>query len=224
MTDEKPVIQVQENGPYIVRGDVPLASKTEVETEHGEPIAWRRGEEFETGERYALCRCGKSEKRPFCDGAHARIDFDGGETAVTDSMTDRQETIQGARITLNDDRSSLCISAGFCGSRLKNIWQMMDETDESTVRSQIAAMVERCPSGAITYALGDDADPIEPALAAEIGVVPGGPLWVTGRIPIERADGQPLEAINRLTLCRCGDSKRKPLCDGTHRNTGFEAE
>ena len=138
-------------------------------------------------------------------------------------MAKRQETIAGTRITLHDDRPSLCMSAGYCGSRLKNIWQMMEETDESTVRAQIAAMVERCPSGAITYTLDDAGDPIEPSLAREIGVVPGGPLWVTGGIPIQRADGQPLETRNRVTLCRCGESKRKPLCDGTHRDIAFDA-
>jgi CDGSH-type Zn-finger protein len=45
-----------------------------------------------------------------------------------------------------------------------------------------------------------------------------GPLWVTGNIPILRADGQPLEIRNRVTLCRCGCSGAKPLCDGAHRD------
>jgi CDGSH-type Zn-finger protein len=45
-----------------------------------------------------------------------------------------------------------------------------------------------------------------------------GSLWVTGNIPVERADGQPFETRNRVTLCGCGRSKIKPLCDGTHRN------
>ena len=44
-----------------------------------------------------------------------------------------------------------------------------------------------------------------------------GPLWVTGHIPVERADGQPMETRNRVTLCNCGKSKNKPLCDGSHR-------
>ena len=46
-----------------------------------------------------------------------------------------------------------------------------------------------------------------------------GPLWVTGGIQIERADGQPMEVRNRVTLCRCGASSNKPLCDGTHRRS-----
>ena len=42
--------------------------------------------------------------------------------------------------------------------------------------------------------------------------------WVTGNIPIERADGQPFEIRNRVTLCSCGESSIKPLCDGIHRS------
>ena len=54
--------------------------------------------------------------------------------------------------------------------------------------------------------------------------IPAGPLWVTGGIPIERADGEPLERRNRVTLCRCGLSGQKPLCDGTHRGVGETEE
>jgi CDGSH-type Zn-finger protein len=52
-------------------------------------------------------------------------------------------------------------------------------------------------------------------------VTPDGALWVSGSIPIERSDGQPFEARNRVMLCRCGNSKNKPLCDGTHKEIGF---
>ncbi|WP_097651062.1 CDGSH iron-sulfur domain-containing protein [Candidatus Chloroploca asiatica] len=40
---------------------------------------------------------------------------------------------------------------------------------------------------------------------------------VTGNILVERSDGQAVEIRNRMTLCRCGQSKNKPFCDGTHR-------
>ena len=224
MANDEPRIEVQSDGPYIVRGGLPLVGREAVETEHGEPIAWREGAGFEAGEPYALCRCGQSANRPFCDGAHATIGFDGTESAATDTAADRQETIAGTAITLYDDRGALCVGAGFCGNRLKNIWEMMGETDESTVRAQIGAMVERCPSGAIRYALGENLEPIEPPLRAEIGVEPGGPLWVTGSVDVQRADSAPVERRNRVTLCRCGASGTKPLCDGTHRDNGFEKD
>jgi CDGSH-type Zn-finger protein len=51
-----------------------------------------------------------------------------------------------------------------------------------------------------------------------------GALWVTGGVPVRRADGRPLETRDRMTLCRCGHSAGKPLCDGTHRKIGFREE
>jgi len=47
-----------------------------------------------------------------------------------------------------------------------------------------------------------------------------GPLWLKGNIPVERSDGQPFEIRNRVTLCNCGHSCNKPLCDGIHREMG----
>jgi hypothetical protein len=102
---------------------------------------------------------------------------------------------------------------------------MVPETGDSLVRAQIMAMVERCPSGSYAYALEEGGPDIEPDFPQQIAVTTeitsdgpiDGPLWVTGKLPIERADGQPFETRNRVTLCGCGRSKTKPLCDGTHR-------
>jgi hypothetical protein len=65
---------------------------------------------------------------------------------------------------------------------------------------------------------------VEPDFPKEIAITPDSALWVSGGIPIERADGQPFEVRNRVTLCRCGDSKNKPLCDGTHEEVEFSAD
>jgi CDGSH-type Zn-finger protein len=80
-------------------------------------------------------------------------------------------------------------------------------------------MVERCPSGALTYQL-DPGTAVEPLLPEAIAVTDDGPLWVTGGIPVTAGDGE-LERRNRVTLCRCGHSDRKPLCDGSHKEAGF---
>ncbi len=82
-------------------------------------------------------------------------------------------------------------------------------------------MIERCSSGALTYPLAGSQKDVEPPLAAGVGVVDDGPLWVTGSVPVERADGLPLQVRPRMTLCRCGASANKPLCDGSHARTGF---
>ena len=99
------------------------------------------------------------------------------------------------------------------------------ETDNTRIRSLVIAMVERCPSGALTYRIDPNETDIEPDLNPDIATTVEvlsdgpirGPLFVTGSIEIERSDGQPLEARNRVTLCNCGHSHNKPLCDGSHR-------
>jgi CDGSH-type Zn-finger protein len=170
----------------------------------------------------ALCRCGASDRKPFCDGSHARTGFDGSEAAPTTPYDERARTYEGTAIVVRDDRS-VCVHAGFCGNRVTNVWELAkgSATDDSIVRAQVMAMVERFPSGALTYRLDAEDDDVEPELPAQVGVVADGPLFVTGGIPVERADGEPLETRNRVTLCRCGSSTTKPLCDGSHREVGF---
>ncbi len=54
-------IKVNDNGPYVIRG-----LETLVDAE---------GNNFETGAAIALCRCGHSANKPFCDGSHKANDF-----------------------------------------------------------------------------------------------------------------------------------------------------
>jgi CDGSH-type Zn-finger protein len=89
MSDEKKIV-IQANGPYRVYGGIPLVRKTQVVTAQGEPLTWRRGETLPTGERYDLCRCGRSRNKPFCDETHCTVHFDGTETADTRPTTERQ--------------------------------------------------------------------------------------------------------------------------------------
>ena len=223
MTEEIQRITVRPNGPYIVRGGISLVRKTPVMSEHGEPLTWEKGAVLSTAGVYRLCRCGRSSTKPFCDGTHTIVEFDGYETADTGPVADRAVNHEGEKIVVKDDRS-LCTHAGFCGNRVTNIWKMVGKSDDTQVRAQIMAMVERCPSGALSFALEADGEIVELDLPKEIAVTPDGPLWISGGIPVERRDGQPLETRNRVTLCRCGASAHKPLCDGTHKEIGFTDE
>jgi CDGSH-type Zn-finger protein len=54
-----------------------------------------------------------------------------------------------------------------------------------------------------------------------VAICRDGPLLVRGGIPVESEDGRPYEVRNRVTLCRCGHSRNKPFCDGTHDQIGF---
>ncbi len=60
----------------------------------------------------------------------------------------------------------------------------------------------------------------------KIQVRPRGPLIVEGEFQVLDESGAPFECPTpgRVALCRCGASKRKPLCDGAHNRIGFGAE
>lgn len=215
-------IRVQPNGPYVVSGGVPVTRRGIVRSEHGEPMTWQTTSRLDARSTVALCRCGGSANRPFCDGTHATTGFDGTETAPSDTYDERAASYEGTGVVVRDDRS-LCEHAGFCGNRVSNVWDMVggSGTEDSVTRAQMMAMIEHCPSGALSFRLTSDGPDIEPELAVEVGVVADGPYYVTGRVPVERADGAHLEVRNRVTLCRCGQSANKPLCDGSHRDAGF---
>lgn len=217
-------ITVVPNGPYLVRGGVRLVVKSPALSEHGEPITWVKGREISTRDDYALCRCGGSANKPFCDGSHASNGFAAEGIATVEP---RATDYEGTDIVVHDDRA-LCMHAGFCGNRLTNVWKLVPETSESTRRAQVIAMVERCPSGALSYSLPSAADPTEPSppvleadLPTQVAVVPDGPLWVSGAVPIGTEAGERAPDRKRVTLCRCGASATKPFCDGTHKEIGF---
>ena len=224
--DPTPRIVVEKDGAYVIHGHVPLVRKTQVVSEHGEPLTWQKGETLQTDETYRLCRCGRSRNKPFCDDAHLEINFDGTETAPTDTTAERRVVHKGGTGIIVRRDYALCMEAGFCGNRLTNVKQMTPHTDDTQIRAQVIAMIERCPSGSYSYALEADTPDVEPDLPRQVAVITeitsdgplAGPLWVTGSIPIERSDGQPFETRNRVTLCRCGRSSKKPVCDGSHRS------
>lgn len=217
---EQPSITSRPGGPLLVTGAVPVVRKTAVHSEHGEPLAWKSSGALTDSEVYALCRCGHSAAKPFCDGSHAREGFDGVDTADASSYDERARTLGGTGITVRDDRS-ICVHAGFCGNRVTNVWKQTRETDDSIVRLAVINEVEKCPSGAITYRFDGDDDDTEVDRRTEIAAIDDGPLWVTGHITVTTADGTELETRARVTLCRCGHSGNKPLCDGSHKEAGF---
>lgn len=231
MSKDTPVVKgnrivIVKNGPYLIQGDVPLVRKTQVVSEFGEPLTWKKQTTLETPEEeYALCRCGQSGDKPFCDGTHRHIGFDGTESAHTGVTANRQITFRGGTRLIVSKDSSLCMNSGFCGTSRAALGQYVAGSHDTEARSLAIAMVERCPSGALTYHIEPDEPDIEPDLPQQIADTTeitsdgpiAGPLWVTGGIPVERSDGQPFETRNRVTLCNCGLSCSKPLCDGTHR-------
>ncbi len=129
-------VRVRENGPLAI--EVELSIKGQAQ-----PTP-----------RATLCRCGQSQNKPFCDGAHA--------------------------------------AAGFAA------------TGDPAAR-EFAALAVR--SGPVN---------VQP--------LPNGPLLVMGNLEIVSGTGRTTDKVTKAALCRCGQSKSKPYCDGSHSATGFQAD
>jgi CDGSH-type Zn-finger protein len=219
MTDSMK-ITVTKNGPYRVTGSVPLAVAMIETNAEGESIAWGAGRSFRASERVALCRCGGSANKPFCDGTHAIIGFDGTETASREPYVRQAELLDGPAMQLADAQI-LCAFARFCDPN-GQVWSQVGSSDIPQTRANLIRQAGACPSGRLVPIDKASGQAVEPDLPQSIGVVedPGqecsGPLWVRGGIELIGSDGTAYEVRNRMTLCRCGRSENKPFCNGSH--------
>lgn len=213
-------IAVAKNGPYLVSGSVPLALQTIATNKDGESIAWVEGDALSVSREYALCRCGESRKKPFCDGTHAKIGFDGSETASREMIMQQAQVLEGPTMQLAD-AEDLCAFARFCDPNGR-VWNQVARTDDPRVRAYFIRQVGDCASGRLIAIDKATGKPVEPKLPQTIGIVEdparkcSGPLWIRGGIPLIGADGGAYEVRNRMTLCRCGRSENKPFCNGAH--------
>lgn len=88
---------------------------------------------------------------------------------------------------------------------------------------EIAEVCERCPTGALHYERRDGGPAERTPETNEITVTSNGPLFVRGDVRIVDADNEMLLRDTRVALCRCGRSRNKPLCDGSHEKAEFVA-
>lgn len=218
--DSSEKITVSRNGPYIVTGKVPLTTMEICDDDQGYCRTWREVKRYPLKDKYALCRCGQSENKPFCDGTHTKIHFDGTETEDYEPFDMGAEMIYGPALTLAD-KKLLCAHARFC-IRAGGIRSLIAKSDNREARETALEEVRNCPAGRLVIRDNESGKVIEPEFEKSIVVIEyppmneDGPLWVRGGIPIESADGKLYEIRNRVTLCRCGISKNKPFCDGSH--------
>ena len=201
------VIEPKENGPYLVKNLQSLTNS-------------RGADILPDKEVIALCRCGKSSSKPFCDGSHKKTGFVSGP--------DRPEVgkwrdYAGKKITIHDNRR-LCAHAGKCTDGLADVWRMGKkpwiDPDNADVEA-IIATIEQCPSGALSYSIEGKRNYV--AVAADNVVVSAnGPYHVTGQLALNDPSLNTSDVPNQYALCRCGASKNKPFCDGSHWDIEFK--
>lgn len=218
-------IEIKEDGPYLVSGNVPLEEKIITSGENGNE--YTDGSHYPQMEHYALCRCGKSKSMPFCDGHHRTTGFDGKETASGESFLNQATIIEGPAITLTDVEE-LCAFARFCHLPSGSAWELTEGSDNPELKEGAIKAACDCPAGRLVAWDNQTGQPIEPDYQPSIVILQdpsrkcSGPIWVRGCIPIQSADGTIYEIRNRVTLCRCGQSDNKPFCDATHVTIEFD--
>ncbi|HXP30657.1 MAG TPA: CDGSH iron-sulfur domain-containing protein [Stellaceae bacterium] len=221
-------VVVSKDGPYIVTGNVPLSQQTIGTDAEGGSEKWIEGKTFPVRQTYSLCRCGQSKTKPFCDDTHARIKFDGTETAGREPYLKQAKVFDGPVSALTD-AESLCAFGRFCDPN-GQVWNQVERSDEPKIRASFVRQVENCPAGRLVAWDKATGKPLEPKLPVSIGLIEdpaqhcSGPLWLRGGISVISGDGFVYEVRNRITLCRCGQSRNKPFCDGTHAAIKFRGE
>jgi CDGSH-type Zn-finger protein len=201
------VIESKENGPYLVKNLKSLTNSKGIDLLADKKVV-------------ALCRCGKSNNKPFCDGTHKNIGF----SSATDNpkMGEWQDYV-GDHITIHDNRR-LCAHVGECTHGLANVWRMGEkpwiDPNGADVEA-IIAVIKKCPSGALSYSI--DGKHVEESVESDDSVLvsTNGPYHVTGPIALNEPSRNTSELPSRYSLCRCGASKNKPFCDGSHWDIKF---
>ena len=200
-------ITCKPNGPYLLQEALKVQRPS--------------GEAYPAAQGAALCRCGGSSNKPFCDGTHRNNGFRDDNTA--DPAKNKRIAYVGKRITIFDNRA-ICAHAGHCTDGLAAVFRHHDtpwiEPDAAAVE-EIVSVIRKCPSGALSYAIeGIEAAP--PQRPPMVTVTDNGPYELAGGIELEGirlGDGASRE---HYTLCRCGASNNKPFCDGSHWDAKFK--
>ncbi len=209
-------IQAARNGPYLVTN-----------------VRWLRdylGEQIPVPPQVALCRCGGSAGKPFCDGACASNGFT--DAKDPERVPDRLDTYNGLQVTVLDNRGT-CQHSGLCTDRLATVFRAGREpfvAPSGARADEIVATIRDCPSGALGLAIDgkvaraqtDWGDTREPAII----VTKDGPYRITGGITLTGADGSAVArnagaSLEHYAVCRCGHSQNKPFCSGMHWYVGF---
>jgi CDGSH-type Zn-finger protein len=214
--DLQPGITVATDGPYLVTNAELLRN-------------WL-GEDLAARPQLALCRCGESAIKPYCDGSHVPAGFTDAKDPKR--VPDQRDTYPGQQVTIFDNRG-ICQHSGLCTDRLSTVFHAGSEpfvTPGGGRSDEVIAAVRSCPSGALSYAVDD----VEERAAVDyhgtreqvIEVSKDGPYRITGGLPLVDSDANDMERAQgssreHYALCRCGHSQNKPFCSGMHWYVGF---
>lgn len=221
----KPKILPLPNGPYYLINDMQPKVVYNLQNFKGKPLSTTVG--------IALCRCGASKNKPFCDGTHNVIGFSSANRTLDENddtkktaIKDKRRDYPGKEITVHDNRK-ICSHAAECVNNLSSVFKLGSRpwiNPDASKMNDIVDVVRRCPSGALSYSIDgvEYRDPEEQRNPI-VTVLKNGPYHITGGIELIGENIQFGEGTSKehYTLCRCGASENKPFCDGAHKSSKF---
>ncbi|RYZ20744.1 MAG: hypothetical protein EOP49_47425 [Sphingobacteriales bacterium] len=126
-------------------------------------------------------------------------------------------------------KPSACIHSTICWKKTTGLptvfnprekpWIKIDSADSAAIMAQ----VQQCPSGALSFFHNDKEAEDEAVIESDtkVEMLPNGPLLVYGNLTVRDRDGNETRKSKVTAFCRCGQSKNKPYCDGSHVPAGF---
>jgi len=118
-----------------------------------------------------------------------------------------------------------CIHSAVCVKMLPEVYDPNAKPwiqPENASVKHLMAQIDKCPSGALSYKLSQEASAQkEEPLTVEI--MENGPILIKGKLNITHPSGETEEKDKTTAFCRCGASDNKPYCDGAHRKIDFKA-
>lgn len=199
-------IELSKNGPAIVSG---LENFTGTD-----------GAAIPTRASMALCRCGTSRNKPFCDGSHTSVGF--VDEKSPERTTDEVLSYKGRELTVLYNRL-ICSKSYECGRRLQAVFDTERDPWIDPDRGSADAIIDvirACPSGALSYEKNGEAAHHEVPPDASIEVEANGPYRIRNLALVNTTWCQGA-CEKKYSLCRCGESKNKPFCDGSHLVVGL---
>lgn len=118
-----------------------------------------------------------------------------------------------------------CIHVAECGRGLPGVFDSSRRPwidPNAASADEIAAVVARCPTGALHFERADGAPAETVPSENRVSIAADGPLYVHGQVEVLSPEGEVVLSDTRVALCRCGASKNKPLCDNSHMEAKFQ--
>jgi uncharacterized Fe-S cluster protein YjdI len=121
-------------------------------------------------------------------------------------------------------KPQVCIHAGECVKALPDVYKPKEKpwiNAEHAKTQDLINQIDKCPSGALSYYIPNKNTKAKAEQTVKVNVSKNGPILINGECELIGPDGSSQIISKNTALCRCGASKNKPYCDGSHKTIAF---